>query len=86
LFVAIVAFAAAVAYRFGQAHPKLAALGAVVVVLCLVRLGLEMAGRDRGVTESLGPISFVMLVGVLGVMSWRGRLQVKAKRSPQPGL
>jgi hypothetical protein len=73
LFLGITAFGAAVALR-----PRFArvarVLGAIVAVLCASRLVLEAAGQPRGSFDSLGPISFVVLVAGLGVLSALGRL------------
>lgn len=73
LFVGITGFGAAVALR-----PRLPAvtrvLGAIVAVLCGARLVLEATGHARSTFDSLGPISFVVLVACLGVFSALGRL------------
>jgi hypothetical protein len=73
LFVGITVFGAAVALR--PRFPVVArALGALVAVLCVARLILEAAGHAGGSFASFGPISFVVLVGALGVLSAMGRL------------
>jgi hypothetical protein len=73
LFVGITVFGAAVAFR-PPFHPAVRGLGAIVALLCAARLVLEAAGQARGSFDSLGPISFVLLVAALGVLSATGRL------------
>jgi hypothetical protein len=73
LFVGISVFGAAVALR--PRFPVVArALGTLVAVLCVTRLLLEAAGHAGGAFASFGPISFIVLVGALGVLSAMGRL------------
>ena len=73
LFVGITVFGAAIALR--PRFPLIArALGALVAVLCAARLVLEAAGQARGSFDTLGPISFVLLIATLGVLSAMGRL------------
>jgi hypothetical protein len=55
--------------------PVARGLGDVVAVLFVVRFVLEATGRERGWFDSLAPIMFVVLVGTLGVLSARGRLE-----------
>ncbi|SDS82826.1 hypothetical protein SAMN04488543_2458 [Friedmanniella luteola] len=74
LFLGIVAFGAAVAWRLGRRLPALGVLGAVVSLACLSRLLLEAMGRPRGPLESIGPLSFVVLVAVMAVLSFLGVL------------
>jgi hypothetical protein len=74
LFLGIVAFGAAVAWRLGRRLPGLGVLAALVSLACLVRLLLEASGRPRGALESVGPLSFVILVAVMGVLSLLGVL------------
>jgi hypothetical protein len=73
LFVGIIIFAATIALRprFGLLAR---AIGAIVAVLCGARLVLEATGPARGLVDSLGPISFVLLMACLGVLSGLGRL------------
>jgi hypothetical protein len=81
LFVGITVFGAAIALR--PRFPAVArALGAIVAVLCATRLVLEATGHTRGWTDSLGPISFVLLVACLGVLSAMGRLSPDTRSSP----
>jgi hypothetical protein len=49
-------------------------------VLCVARLILEAAGHAGGAFASFGPISFVVLVGALGVLSAMGRLSSYARK------
>jgi len=74
LFLGILLFAAAVAVRMGRRFPVLGVLGAVVALSCLIRLVLEASGRSRGAIESIGPLSFIVLVAVMAVLSLRGDL------------
>ena len=75
LFIGITVFAAAIALR--PRFPSLArVLGAIVAVLCGTRLILEATGHTRGAFDSLGPISFVVLMAYLGLLSAMGRLSV----------
>ena len=53
-------------------------LAALVCLCCLGRLLLEALGQPRGVLESIGPLSFVILVATLAVLSVLGVL----RRSP----
>jgi hypothetical protein len=76
LFTGIILFGTAVAVRL-RAHPTASALGALVAVFCLVRLVLEAAQHPRGPFESLGPITFILLIALLGTMSARGLLLQK---------
>jgi hypothetical protein len=73
LFVGVTVFGAAVALRLRS--PVARVLGGLVAVLCVVRFVLEAMGRERGWVDSLGPLLFVVLVGTLGVLSARGRLE-----------
>jgi len=75
LFVGIVLFAATVAVRLGRHTPTLGVPGLLVAVACLVRLILEAAGKNRGAFEAIGPLSFVVLIATMGVLSLRGTLR-----------
>jgi amino acid transporter len=81
LFVGIVVFSAGVAWRLRRRLPALAVLAALVSLACLVRLVLEAVGRPRSALESVGPLSFVVLVAVMAVLSFLGLL----RRSPTAG-
>lgn len=74
LFVGIVLFASTVAIRLGRSNPGLGVLALLVAVACLVRLILEATGKSRGAFESIGPLSFVVLIATMGVLSFRGTL------------
>jgi hypothetical protein len=78
LFVGITVFGATVALRLRS--PVARVLGGLVAVLFVVRFVLEVLGRERGWVDSLGPILFVVLVGTLGVLSARGRLEPARRR------
>jgi hypothetical protein len=75
LFVGIVFFASTVAVRLGRNAPALGVLALLVAVACLVRLVLEAAGKSRGAFEAIGPLSFVVLIATMGVLSFRGTLR-----------
>jgi hypothetical protein len=81
LFVGILLFATAVTVRLGRRFPLLGVLAAVVALSCLIRLVLEASGRNRGALESIGPLSFIVLVGVMAVLSLRGVLGSASQRS-----
>jgi hypothetical protein len=72
LFVGIVIFATAVLLRFGRRLPALGLLAALVALSCLARLVLEIAGRHRGPLDAIGPLSFLLLIAVMAVLSFRG--------------
>ena len=73
LFVGITLFGAVIASR--PRFPAVArVLAAIVAVLCGARLVLEATGHARGAFDSLGPISFLLLMAVLGCLSAVGRL------------
>ena len=82
LFVGILLFALAVAVRLGRRFPVLGVLAAVVALSCLIRLVLEASGRSRGALESIGPLSFIVLVAVMAVLSLRGVLSSASQRPP----
>ena len=72
VFVGIVIFAAAVLLRFGRRLPALGLLAALVALSCLARLVLEIVGRHRGPLDAIGPLSFLLLIAVMAVLSFRG--------------
>jgi hypothetical protein len=71
LFLGVLAFALAILRRLGRAHRWLGAVAAVTAFACLGRLALEAAGRSRGALESIAPLSFLLLVACLAVLSFR---------------
>ncbi len=75
LFVGVFLFASAVLVRLGRRRPLLGVLAGVVALSCLARLILEAAGKRRGALESVGPLSFVVLVATMAVLSLRGTLR-----------
>jgi hypothetical protein len=75
LFIGIVLFAGAVAVRLGKSLPALGALALVVAVSCLARLVLEVAGRDRTPLDAIGPLTFLILIAVMSVLSFLGILR-----------
>jgi hypothetical protein len=74
LFVGVLVFAAIVAVRLGRAHPVLGALALVGAMSCLARLVLEAAGKSRGALDSVAPLSFLLLVTAMAVLSFRSDL------------
>jgi uncharacterized membrane protein len=81
LFVGIVLFAGAVAVRLGRKLPALGLLALFVAVSCLIRLGLEIAGNNRGPLDAIGPLSFALLIAVMAILSFLGLL-----RSPSDAI
>jgi hypothetical protein len=79
LFLGIIVFGLAVAIRL-RSHRVDAVVGGLTALLYVARLGLEAAGRPRGVLDSLGPIAFLLLIASLAAMSWRGLLST----GPEP--
>jgi uncharacterized membrane protein len=80
LFVGILLFAVAVAVRLGRDLPVLGILAGVVALACLARLILEAMGSSRGVLESVAPLGFIVLVGVMAVLSFRGIFEQRPRR------
>jgi len=74
LFVGVFLFASAVIVRLGRRLPVLGVLAAVVALSCLARLILEAMGTRRGALESVAPLSFIVLVATMAVLSLRGTL------------
>jgi hypothetical protein len=74
LFVGILLFAGAVAVRLGRRLPVLGVLALLVAVFCLARLVLEISGRNRGSLDAIAPLSFLVLIAVMAVLSFLGVL------------
>jgi hypothetical protein len=74
LFVGILLFAGAVVLRLGRRLPALGLLALFVAVSCLIRLVLELAGRNRGVLDAIAPLSFVLMIVVMAILSFLGIL------------
>jgi hypothetical protein len=74
LFVGIVLFAGAVAVRLGRRLPALGLLAVLVAVSCSARLALEIARENRGPLEAIGPLSFLVLIAVMALLSFLGIL------------
>jgi|tagenome__1003787_1003787.scaffolds.fasta_scaffold20894293_1 hypothetical protein len=72
LFLGVTLFAASVAVYLGRSPRWLGVLATAVAVLCLLRLTLELAGRTRGMLDSFAPVSFLVLIGALAWLSFRG--------------
>jgi hypothetical protein len=83
LFVGILLFATAVAVRLGRKIPMLGVVAVVVAVSCLVRLALEVTGNGLGAVESIGPLSFVVLVAFMALLSLRGVLGTASQPRPK---
>ena len=56
--------------------PRLAPilLALFVAICCLTRLVLETAGKSRAALDAVGPLSFLVLIAVMAVLSFRGIL------------
>jgi uncharacterized membrane protein len=80
LFIGIAVFAVAVAVRLGRDLPLLGVVAGLVALACLARLILEAMGSSRGVLESVAPLGFVVLVGVMAVLSFRGIFEQRPRR------
>jgi uncharacterized membrane protein len=74
LFLGILLFAGAVAVRLGRKLPALGLLALFVAVSCLIRLALDIAGMNRGPLDAIGPLSFVLLIAVMAILSFLGIL------------
>jgi hypothetical protein len=74
LFVGILLFAGAVAVRLGRRLPALGVLAVLVAVSSLTRLVLEIAGKGRGPLDAIAPLSFLILIAMMAVLSFRGVL------------
>jgi hypothetical protein len=66
LFVGIVVFASIVAL--------------IVAAACLRRLILEATGKTRGALDAVGPLSFVVLIATMAVLSFHGVLRADPRR------
>ena len=82
LFVGILVFAAAVALRLGRSLPALGVLALLVTVGCFFRLGLDAAGVGRGPLDAIVPLSFLILIAVMAVLSLLGVLRPRARQQP----
>jgi uncharacterized membrane protein len=84
LFLGIVVFAAAVAVRLGRRLPTLGLLALFVAISCLTRLVLEIAGKSRDALDPVGPLSFLLLIAVMAVLSFRGILGADSASQREP--
>jgi hypothetical protein len=75
LFVGILIFAATVAIRLGPRLRLLGLLAISVAASSLARLVLEVTGRRRGILEAVGPLSFVVLMVAMAILSQSGALR-----------
>jgi hypothetical protein len=85
LFLGVTLFAASVAVYLGRSPRWLGVLATAVVVLCLLRLTLELVGRPRGALDALAPISFLVLIGALAWLCFRGFPRPAAPAAVVPG-
>jgi hypothetical protein len=84
LFIGIVLFAGVIVVRLGRKLPALGVLAGFVTLTCVIRLGLEIAGRRRGPLDAVGPLSFVLLIAVMAILSFLGILGMdSAPGTPQ---
>ena len=72
LFLGIAAFGLAIVAARRRVPSWVAVLGAVVGVTSVLRLVLEALGQERGALDSLAPLSFLVLVGAVTWLSFRG--------------
>jgi len=72
LFVGITLFAGTVAVLLGRRPRWLGVLAGVVALCCLLRLVLEAIGRDRGLLDGLAPVAFLVLIGGMVWLCFRG--------------
>ena len=85
LFVGIVLFAGVVAVRLGRRLPALGVLAVLVAVSCSARLALEIAGKTRGPLDAIGPLSFLVLIAVMALLSFLGILGAESSPSATAG-
>ncbi len=72
LFLGIAVFGLAIVAARRRVPSWLAVLGAVVAATSVLRLALEALGLERGVLDSLAPLSFLVLVAGMTWLSFRG--------------
>lgn len=72
LFLGIAMFGLAIVAARRRLPSWLAVLGAVVAATSVLRLALEALGQERGALDSLAPLSFLVLVGAVTWLSFRG--------------
>jgi uncharacterized membrane protein len=84
LFLGIVVFAAAVAVRLGRRLPALGLLALFVAICCLTRLALEIGGKSLAALDAVGPLSFLVLIAVMAVLSFRGILPADSASQHEP--
>lgn len=72
LFLGITVFGLAVVAARRRVPTWLAVLGAVLAAASVLRLALEALGLERGVLDSLAPLSFLVLVAGMTWLSFRG--------------
>jgi hypothetical protein len=80
LFVGIAVFAGAVAMRLSRRLPALGVLAGFVAISCLIRLVLQIWGRRRGPLDAIAPLSFVVLIAVMAILSFLGILVLDSAR------
>jgi hypothetical protein len=82
LFLGVALFAGAVALRLGRSLPALGVFALLVAIGCLIRVGLEAAGVSRGPLDAVVPLSFLALIVVMAILSFRGVLRTDSHRQP----
>jgi hypothetical protein len=88
LFLGITVFGLAIVAARRRLPLWVAVLGAVVAVTSALRLALEALGQERGALDSLAPLSFLVLVGAVTWLSFRGspRSSEDEARPPAPDI
>lgn len=87
LFLGIAVFGLAIVAARRRVPVWVAVLGAVVAVTSVLRLVLEAFGQERGALDSLAPLSFLVLVGAVTWLSFRGSPRSEDEaRPPAPGV
>jgi len=80
LFAGVALFALAVLLRLGRsstgAWRPLAGIAGLTLLSCIVRYVLEIAGVAGTLRDQIAPICFLLLVGWMAVLSFRGTLDV----------
>lgn len=86
LFIGIAVFGVSIVAARRRVPSWLAVLGAVVAATSLLRLALEALDQERGALDSLAPLSFLVLVGAVTWLSFRGspRSSQDSARLPAP--
>jgi hypothetical protein len=70
--------------RLGRRLPALGLLALFVAISCLTRLVLELVGKSRGALDAVGPLSFLLMIAVMAVLSFRGVLNADSASQREP--